>query len=260
MVSREIPKVFTYGFEPGETERWTNELELRPVSLERDALNTLPGDVPVVVHIRQAAALARLLEDVGMLNDLILFVPEGAQIPAGAYYEAIVSESRLPRLKQLVEHPEQLRISRMAEGVPLRLLNKPVQALNLQMLGLSKEDAAHLATCPICPGLLRNALRERIRLYQQLSCPTPEVLIEQATGLSTSAIVQAHIKECPFCKAQIEALQATLGVNRVPNYMQRELFRTEVANKPIAHRTKHKNLQMDEKDPVRNGLIAAFGV
>lgn len=252
-----LTQVYVYGFKADELERWARDFGLQPVALEPAAFGALPDGAPVVVHASAAAELTRRFELEGVPSDIILFLPSGAQKPRGAYYEAAIAQEELPRLRALVTHPEQFRMRRLAEDIPLRLLTKPIQALDLQQLGLPERDAVHLANCAICPDALREALRNRVRLYQRLSCPSPEELITYArTDKVAGGQFSQHIQTCPLCEAQLQALRAVTG----PALAERKaLIEVPAINRPgRSLRQAVRHTQQDIED-LRNALRAAFG-
>jgi hypothetical protein len=205
-------RVYLLGFDPGDLKDWQEHYGLEPVEVSLDALNTLPQGVPIVVHTDRAAELAEKVDAEGILRDVILYVPSGSQRPQRVSFDAVVHEADLSRLRELVTHAEQLRMARLAHDVPLSLLTRQVQDLDLQHLGLPQQDAAHLANCLICPNIFREALRERVQLYQRLSCPSPGELIEYAsTGKISDGRLAAHMQRCPLCSAQLETLRSAIS-------------------------------------------------
>lgn len=201
-------EVYVFGFRDAELAEWTSEFGLHPRSLAPEDLGRVPQDVPVIAHARGGAELTRRLEAAGMLNDIFLYLPPGQVVPPpGAYYELAITDQDLPDLPTQLAHPEQFRIRELAEDVPMRLLANPIGTLPLGGLGLPAWASDHLASCPICEGALREALRARVRLYQSLACPRPEGLIAYARrGEDAGGRVGRHISTCPVCASQVKAL------------------------------------------------------
>lgn len=222
-----LTPVYVYGFRPDELANWQRDYGLRPMELELDTLDILSEETPVVAHARAAAELTHKFESEGILSDIILYLPPGALPPSGAYYETAVGEAELPGLASTLGHPQQFYMQRLAEDVPLRLLAQPVQTLDLQSLGLPEADAAHLKTCLTCSSIFREALRERVRLYQRLNCPEAEELIEYASADPAPGRLAAHIRSCPFCNPQVEALRAVIVAGASPTPLARPTISQE---------------------------------
>lgn len=200
--------VYVFGFEDEELESWGRDYGLQPIKVSLNDLDGLSEEAPVVAHVREASEIARQLEHTGLLNDIVLYLPPGQSVPAGAFYDIKIGDEELPRLHELLAHPQQLRVRELAEDVPLRLLATPIQDLNLQSLGLPAWASEHLATCAICRQALRDGVRARMRLYQMASCPPTETLIAYVRrGKGTEGSIATHLSTCPICAAQARALR-----------------------------------------------------
>jgi|GEM_PF-2933193 len=200
--------VYVFGFEDGELESWSRDYGLQPIKVSPHELDGLPEEAPIVAHARQASELASKLEHTGLPNDIILYLPPGQSVPAGAFYDVKIGDEELPRLHELLTHPQQFRVRELAEDVPLRLLATPIQDLNLQNLELPAWASEHLATCAICRQALREGLRARVRLYQMASCPPTETLIAYVRrGKDAEGRIATHLSTCPICAAQAKALR-----------------------------------------------------
>jgi hypothetical protein len=272
-----LTPVYVYGFEPDELENWQSDYGLRPMKLEPGVFGMLSEETPVVAHARAATEITYAFETEGILSDIILYLPPGSSAPTGAYYEAAVSEGELPGLASMLGHPQQFRMQRLAEDVPLSLLARPVQTLDLQSLGLPEADAVHLRTCPTCPSILREALRERASLYQRLSCPGIDELIAYASGNpALGGRLAAHIQACPFCNPQVEELRAVMVPSTVstalagPSVPREEmagaghdgrkvLIRVPTTTRLGAGSSNPPSRPNRELEELRNGLKAAFG-
>jgi hypothetical protein len=253
-----LTQIYVYGFSPDELDHWERDLGLQPVTLEPGALGTLQEGLPVVVHASEAADLTHRIESEGAAVEIILYLPSGAQKPRGAYYDAVITQDELPSLRALVTYPEQFRMRRLAEDVPLRLLTKPIQTLDLQELGLPENDATHLVKCPVCPAVLREALRDRVRLYQRLSCPSPEELILYVrTGKVAGGQFSEHMQTCPLCEAQLQALRAVMKPGVAESKVLIEVPAISLLGRTLGQAV--RNVQQEIED-LRGGLQAAFGI
>lgn len=201
-------EVRVFGFEDAELQRWPEDYGLRPYNVPPKDMLCLPEDEPLVVHARRGAEATWILETVGKGNDVILYVPQGQDVPQGAYYEAKITDAELPALRGLLAHPEQFRVRELAEDVPLRLLARPVETIDLGELGLPEQASGHLSDCCICQRALREALQDRVRLYQKMFCPSPGVLIVYVLeGSDATGLLRTHIDGCHLCGPQVRALR-----------------------------------------------------
>lgn len=207
--------VRVFGFEDAELGRWPEEYGLRPHCVAPEDMLDLPEDEPLVVHARRGAEATRTLETVGRGNDIILYLPQGQVVPRGVYYEAKITDAELPALRALLAHPQQFRMRELAEAVPLRLLARPVQTIDFGDLDLPEQASRHLSGCCICERALREALHNRVLLYQRMFCPGSGALIAYALeGRDADGLVRSHVVGCPLCGPQVAALRAALVPGR----------------------------------------------
>jgi hypothetical protein len=200
--------VWVFGFEGAELARWPEDYGLRPKNMTPEEMLSLPENEPLVVHARRGAEATRALETSGSESDVILYVPQDYDIPQGTYYEAKITDAGLPALRGMLAHPEQFRMRELAEDVPLHLLATSIETIDLGELGLPKQAIGHLSDCRICQRALREALQDKVLLYQKMFCPGPGVLIIYALeGSDEPGLLRAHIDDCPLCAPQLRALR-----------------------------------------------------
>jgi hypothetical protein len=200
--------VSVFGFEDAELARWPEDYGLRPNNLRCEEMLHLQENEPLVVHARRGAEATKTLETAGKGNDVILYVPQGQDVPQGTYYEAKISDAGLPALRGMLAHPEQFRMRELAEDVPLRLLARPIETIDLGELALPEQASRHLLSCYICQRALREALQDKVLLYQKMFCPGPGMLIVYALeGNNGAGSLRAHIDSCPLCGPQLIALR-----------------------------------------------------
>jgi hypothetical protein len=200
--------VSVFGFEDEELARWPEDYGLRPSNLTPEEMLNLPEDEPLVVHARQGVEATTALETADKGNDVILYLPEGQDVPQGVYYEARINDAGLPALRGMLAHPEQFRMRELTEDVPMRLLARAIESIDLGELGLPEQASMHLSDCRICQRALREALQDKVLLYQKMFCPNPGMLIVCALeGGSGAGSLRAHVDSCPLCGPQLQALR-----------------------------------------------------
>jgi hypothetical protein len=200
--------VSVFGFEDAELARWPEDYGLQPSNLTPDEMLNLPEDEPLVVHARQGVEATTTLETADKGNDVILYLPEGQDVPQGAYYEARITDAGLPGLRDMLTHPEQFRMRELAEDVPLRLLARAIETIDLGGLGLPEQVSMHLSGCRICQRALREALQDKVLLHQKMFCPNPGMLIVCALeGGNGAGSLRDHLDSCPLCGPQLKALR-----------------------------------------------------
>lgn len=203
-----VKDVSVFGFEEAELARWPEDYGLRPSNLTPEEMLNLPDDEPLVVHARQGVEATNALETADKGNDVILYLPEGQDVPQGVYYEARIADAGLPALSGMLAHPEQFRMRELAEDVPLRLLARAIETIDLGELGLPEQASKHLSDCRICQRALREALQDKVLFYQKMFCPNPGMLIVCALeGGDGAGSLRAHIDSCPLCGPQLQALR-----------------------------------------------------
>ena len=218
-MSKTVADIHVFGFEDEDLQAWPVLFGLNPIELGLDDLDTLSEDVPILAHARKAAELTRRLEREGISNDVILYLPAGESIPKGAYYEARITDQELSRLSGLLTHPQQFRMRELAEDIPLQSLTKPVQSLDLNTLPLPTWASEHLEGCVTCKDALRNALGDRVRLYQMMWCPHPNALIAFVRqGRDSDGRMAKHLATCPLCAAQAQVLRDVEGESHEVQY------------------------------------------
>ncbi|HEX9987209.1 MAG TPA: hypothetical protein VGE45_01880 [Chloroflexia bacterium] len=203
-----LKDVQVFGFEDAELARWPEDYGLRPNNLTLEEMLHLPDDEPLIIHVRLGVEATRTLETAGSENDVILYVPQGQDVPRGAYYEARITDAGLPALRGMLAHPEQFRMRELAEDVPLGLLARAIETIDLGELGLPEQASRHLSGCRICQRALREALQDKVLLYQKMFCPSPGMLIVYSLeGSDGEGSLRTHIDSCPLCGPQLSALR-----------------------------------------------------
>jgi hypothetical protein len=204
----EPQRVAVWGFTPTDLRLWPPDLQPVPVT-------SLAADAPVVVHAGATTEVAQWLAanwaPEARPPDIILYQPAvPAPPPADLPVSATMEAGAWRALRRLLACPQQFRMAELAEVVPLRQLIRPVEALDLPTLELPAWAQEHLRTCVVCPDVLRAALRTRLRLREQLICPSVEHLIAYARS-GADARITSHLAECPLCAAQVAALRPVLA-------------------------------------------------
>jgi anti-sigma factor RsiW len=80
----------------------------------------------------------------------------------------------------------------------------------------------HIEACDSCAKRLESFVilqRVLLRALYRLHCPRSQVLGDYYLGLLAEAevlAIQAHLAECPYCPAELEALKRFLAATKLP--------------------------------------------